>query len=186
MNLENVVAQLKAYAPALAGGVSGAANFASGLESTVNMPLPAAFVLALDDEAGENTLWPGLQQTVTERIGVVVEFDNTTGSDVDARTGFAGVDQVYPMRAIVYRALLSWIPPDLVGVAARGFSYGGGRILHIDRARLFWQFEFTIDRVISDADGFELYGDPIESAIGTIYPESDTTAQPIVFDIPVS
>jgi hypothetical protein len=184
MNLEAVIAQLKTFVPGLNGNVSGAADFASGLESVTNLPLPAAFVLALDDDAGENDLWPGLQQIVTERIGVVVEFDNTTGSDADARTGFAGVDQVYTMRAALFSALLSWLPPNLN--AARGFSYGGGRILSFDRARLFWQFEFTLDTTISDADGFGPFGDPLIGVQGTLQPAGDPgPAIPVIFNLPV-
>lgn len=181
MNLENVAAQAKQYVPALGGRVSGAADFASGLESTVNLELPAGFVLALEDDAGENENWPGLQQTVTERIGVVVEFSNTTGSDADARTGFAGVNQVEVMKFALYSALLSWIPPDQVGRAARGLSYGGGRLLTFDRSRLFWQFEFTLDTTITDADGFPISGDPLIEVTGTLQPTG--SGAPIVIDI---
>ena len=184
MNLEVAVAQVKSYVPALGGRVSGAADFASGLESVVALPLPAAFIMPIEDDAADNENWPGVQQIVTERIAVVVEFDNTTGSDADARTGFAGVDQVYPMRANLFSALLSWLPPNLN--AARGFSYGGGRILTFDRARLFWQFEFTIDVTITDADGFGPFGDPLTDALLTLQPEGDPgPAIPIIVNIPV-
>ena len=187
MNIENVVAQVKTYVPAFGGRVSGAADFASGLETVVNMALPAAFVLALEDDATENDTWPGLQQAVTERIGVVIQFDNTTGSDADARTGFAGIDQVYPMRAAVFSALLSWLPPDQVGRAARGLAYGGGRMLTFDRARLFWQFEFTLETTITDADGFADVGDPLTGALVTLQPSGDPgPAIPIVVNIPVT
>jgi hypothetical protein len=183
MDLSLVVLQLKTYVPTLGSRISGAADFASGLESTVNLELPAGFVLALEDDAGENDSWPGLFQSVTERIGVVVEFSNATGSDADARTGFAGVDQVYAMRGNIFSALLSWIPPDQVGRAARGLSYGGGRLLTFDRARLFWQFEFTLDTTITDADGFPISGDPLIEVTGTIQPAGDPSPAPIIFDI---
>jgi hypothetical protein len=184
MNLESVIAQLKTYVPALGGRISGAADFAAGLESVVDLPLPAGFVMPLDDDAGDNDSYPGLYQPVTERIGVVVEFDNTTRSDADARTGFSGADQVYPMRANIFSAVLSWIPTDQVGRAARGFSYGGGRLLTFDRARLFWQFEFTLDTLITDADGFPISGDPLTDVRGTIQPSGDPgLAIPIIFDV---
>lgn len=185
MNLELVVAQIKAYVPALAGRVSGVADFASGIESVTSLPLPAAFVFPIEDDAGENENWPGLQQNVTERMAVVVQFDNTIGSDADARTGFAGVDQVYAMRANLFSALLSWLPGNING--PRGFAYGGGRIVTFDRARLFWQFEFTIDNTITDADGFGPFGDPLTDALLTLQPAGDPgPAIPIVVDIPVS
>ena len=187
MNLENVVAQIKAYLPAVGGRVSGAADYATGLETVVNMQLPAAFVFAINDDPAENENWPGLQQAVTERIGVVVQFDNTTGSDADARTGFAGIDQVYPMRAALFSALLSWLPPDQFGRAARGLAYGGGRIVHFDRARLFWQFEFTLETTITDADGFGPFGDPLTDVVLTLQPSGDPgPVTPIVINIPVT
>ena len=180
MNLEIIVAQLKAAVPALSGRVAGAADFAAGLESVVNLTMPAAFVIALEDDPEPNDLYPGLQQLVRERIAVVVQFDNRTGSDADARTGFAGVDQVYAMRGDLFAGLLSWIPSDQTGRAARGFSYGGGRLLEFDRARLFWQFEFVLETTISDADGYPLSGDPIATAIGTIQPLADPNIGPAI------
>ena len=187
MNLLTVVTQLKALVPVLEGRVAGAADFASGLEGVVNMKLPAAFVLRLDDEADANDLWPGNQQSVTERIAVVVQFDNTVGSDADARTGFAGINQVDDMRTALFSAVLSWLPADQLTSGPRGFAYGGGRMLDFDRARLFWQYEFTIQNTITDADGYILRGDPIETAVGTIVvPGTVGGAIPIVFDVPVS
>ena len=119
-------------------------------------------------------------------MAIVVEFDNTVSSDADARTGFAGINQVDDMRTAIFAAVLSWLPEDQLSAGPRGFSYGGGRMLDFDRARLFWQYEFTIQNTITDADGYILRGDPIVAAVGTIYPESDTTVQPIVITVPVS
>jgi len=186
MNIAEIIAQIKTYVPQLGGRVSGAADFASGLESVVNMTLPAAFVLRLDDDASPNDLWPGLQQMVTERMAVVVEFDNTGRTHADARTGYAGVNQVDDMRAAIFSAVLSWLPSDHLSAGPRGFAYGGGRLLDFDRARLFWQFEFTIENTITDSDGFILRGDPLIDIQGTIQPSGDPGGGPaIITDIPL-
>jgi hypothetical protein len=182
LNIGNIIDQLKTAVPALQGRVSGAADFAAGLESAVNMLLPAAYVLRLADDTTPNDLFPGLQQLVEERMAVVVEFDNTTGADADRRTGFAGVNQVDAMRANLWAGLLSWIPPDQVGRAARGFSYGGARLLDFDRARLFWEFDFTIETTLTDADGVQLSGDPLTQIQGTV--DVGDGAEVIIFNIP--
>lgn len=183
--IETVIAQVKAYVPTLSGNVSGAADLAVAIESVSSLPLPAAFVVPVEYDPTDNDLWPGLQQIVTERIAVVVEFDNTTGSDADARTGFTGADQVYPMRVALFSALLSWLPPNLN--ASRGFSSGAGRMILSNRAHMLWQFEFTIDVTITDADGFGPYGDRLTDALLTLQPEGDPgPAIPIIVDIPVT
>lgn len=159
MNLLSVVTQIQTYCTPLGSRVSGAADFATGLETVVNMPLPAAFVLPLEDDAQDNEALNGLRQFVTERIGVVLQFDNTVSSDADARTGFAGIGQVYAMRTALFAAILNWLPPG--AMAPRGLAYGGGRMLTFDRARLFWQFEFTLETQITDSDGWQSTSVPL-------------------------
>lgn len=185
MDLITVVTQIKGYVSPLGNRVSGCADFATGLETVVNLTLPAAFVYPTEDEAGENGDWPGLRQDVSEHIAVTVEFDNTVSTDADRRTGFAGVNQVYAMRSALWAALLSWIPPDQTGRAARGFRYGGGRMLTFDRARLFWQFEFILDTLVTDADGFPLRGGTPITVEGTLtVPGTPGDGPAIIFDIP--
>jgi len=181
MNIETIIAQIKANVPELGGRVSGAANFATGLESAVNMLLPAAYVLRLADDPAPNDQQPGLQQVVTEHVGVVVEFDNTLNGDADRRTGFSGVNQVDDMRAALFRGMLNYLPEDIV--ARQGFSYSGAHLIDFDRARLFWQYDFEIDNVISDADGVGLYGDPLTNIHAEITVEPG--APLIEIDLPV-
>lgn len=178
MNLLTVITQLRTYATALGGRVAGAADFASGLESTQNLTMPCAFVLRLADDAEPDNSWPGANQTVMERMAIVVQFDNTVNSDADARTGFAGINQVDAMRANLLAAVMNWTPPDMTNVGPRGFQYAGGRLLEFDRARLFWQFEFDLGTLVSDADGFGIYGDPIVSSLGTIQPAANPNIGP--------
>lgn len=183
MNLDTVITQLRTYCAPLAGRVGGAADFDTGTEgvlaftdSTGALAYPAAVVIPLDDDATDLDALPGpqLNQTVIERIGVVVEFDTTAD-----RRGQAGVDQVQAMKYALHGAILNWNPEPLR--STNGLRYGGGRLLKLDRARLFWQFEYTLSVLLTDGDGFQLRGDPltdIESIVTGLDPE-------IVFDAKV-
>lgn len=148
MNLDLVMTQLKAYAPLFAGRVAGAANFEEGLESQVWMGLPAAYVIPLDEDASENADAAGLRQTITERIGIIVELDNTTD-----RRGQAPAASLNDTRTAIFSAILNWhIEPDR---SPYGIFFGGGHYLKSDRARLFYQFEFCLKNQITYADGFQ-------------------------------
>lgn len=148
MNLDLVMTQLKTYAPLFAGRVAGAANFAVGLETQVWMDLPAVYVIPLDEDSSENTDAAGLRQTITERIGIIVELDN-----IADRRGQAPSATLNDARAAVFAAVLNWhIDPNR---SPRGLYYGGGQLREFDRARLFYQFEFCLDTQYTYADGFQ-------------------------------
>lgn len=154
MDLAAVVAQLKAYTPQFKGRVAGAADFATGLETQVWQDLPAAYVIPLEDEAAPNDEMNALRQVVTERIGVIVEFDNSTD-----RRG-QGVTLNYDaMRSAIWKAILNWHVDPVR--AARGLEYAGGRLIQFDRARLFFQWEFTLEIQIDDTDGFQIDSVPL-------------------------
>jgi len=181
VNLDLVITQLRAYCPALLA-VAGVADFDTGMKTVVAISdpgtgaliYPVAVVMPLDDEADPNDTLAGLSQVVTETIGVIVEFDASAD-----RRGQGGVSQVETMKYALFRALLNW---QVDGTrAARGLYYGGGELLEFDRARLFWQFRFSHDATITEADGFQNYGPPLASILSTV-PVADPTAQGIVFD----
>lgn len=154
MDLVAVVAQLKAYVPAFEKRVAGAADFATGLESQVWQALPAAYVVPMKDEAEANDEQNGLRQVITERVGVVVEFDNSQD-----RRGQEVTLLYESMRTALFKALLNWrIDPDR---APRGLAYGGGELVQFDRARLFYQFDFTLQIQIDDDDGFQVGWPPL-------------------------
>ncbi len=156
MDLNAAIMQLRRQAPIFGGDpitgkngrVAGAADFAQAIEDQAWMDLPAAYVIPLDEDSDENPPGPGLDQHITERIGVIVELDNTAD-----RRGQAPAAQLHDVRTAVFAALLNWrIDPVS---AAQGLAYGGGRLLQLDRARLFFQWEFTLHRLLTDADGWQ-------------------------------
>lgn len=154
MNLDAVITQLKTVAM-FGGNVAGAAAFADGIDSQVWLPTPAAYVIPLDEDASENQNLNGLQQIVTERIGIIVNLDNSAD-----RRGQTASDQYDTTRTAIFKAILNWRPdwhplnPEL-NREARGFYYQGGRLLDFDRARLFYQWEFALDITITDQDGWQ-------------------------------
>lgn len=153
MELLDVITQLKTYCPELKA-VAGVADFANGLETVTNLPRPAAYVYALQDEAEPNTDLNSDQQIYWEIFAVTVEFDVTTGTLADSRTGFQGVNQVHDMRAAIWKAILNWCPPSMLDRAPRAIEYVGAELLSFDRARLFWQYTFRLQALVTDADGF--------------------------------
>jgi hypothetical protein len=184
LNLSNVIAQLRAYCPPLGGRVGGAADYAVGTDTVIAftdasgmLAYPAAVVIPLEDEAEDpdSLQGPQLNQNITERIGVIVEFDASAD-----RRGQAGVDQVQAMKYALHAAILNWNPDP--ARSSNGLRYAGGRLLDLDRARLFWQFDYALSVFLSDADGWPLRGDPltdVQTHVTGLDPE-------IVFDSPVS
>jgi hypothetical protein len=150
------IEQLRAYCPALGGRVAGAAQFQLGLQNyNANMPLPAGYVIPLEEtvEGDRNQQMTGLFQIVDISIGIVVELDATPD-----RRGQAPVMTYDEMRAALWAAVLNWSPVTCRVPNNQGFYYGGMRFLNLDRARLFYQYEFVLRYQITDEDGWQ--GDP--------------------------
>jgi hypothetical protein len=154
MDLDLVISHLRANAPFFLL-VGGAADYQAGLKTVTFTALPSAFVLPLeDDPENTNDMGGSYHQFITEKIGVVVEIDNTAD-----RRGQGASSQMGAARAALFAALLKWLPdPDN---QERGFEYDKGGLLDFDRARLWWQFDFRIRTLISDADCWQVAGVPL-------------------------
>lgn len=165
MILAGFIAQLRANAPVFGGRVAGAAEFVRGLRDySTSLPLPAAYVLPLaQDVAQANNTWGGLQQLVHYGVGVAVELDAQTD-----RRGQAPAMDLDVVRDQVFASVLNYRIDDCH--VARGASYAGAHGLDLDRARLFYQFDFTVDWQITDADGFHVEGVPISALDLGIWP----------------
>lgn len=159
MILAATITQLRAAAPVFGGRVAGAAEFVRGVRDyTTALPLPAAYVMPVSQEADSNQSWGGLQQLVHYVIGVAVELDAQT--DRRGQTPAMDLDGI---RDEIFAAILNYKIDDCH--VARGMSFVGGHYLDLDRARLFFQFDFLVDWQITDADGFDNNASavPIES-----------------------
>lgn len=133
MNLDSVIARIRQACPSFALRVAGAAEFAA-LPQNAKVALPAAFVIPMDDQAGEQESQNRYRQVLTDRVAVVVVLDNSAD-----RRGQAAVTTVDGIRAELWRALLLWPP----GPEYDGLFYEGGQGLQMDAARLYYQFEFS-------------------------------------------
>jgi hypothetical protein len=161
--LASFISQLRANAPVFGGRVAGAAEFVRGLRDyTTSLALPAAYVLPLAQEAEPNESWGGLQQIVHIGVGVAVELDAQTD-----RRGQAPAMDLDDVRDQVFASVLNYKLDDCH--VARGIAYAGARYLDLDRARLFYQFEFNLDWQITDEDGFHPIADDLIGVEVNIY-----------------
>lgn len=174
MNIDAVIQQLKTFAPIFNGNVAGIAEYELAKDQFW-LPQPAAYVMPIDDEVSPNKDMTGLQQIVTETVAIIVDLDNSA----DRRGQAASSDALLPVRTAVFAAVLNWRPDS--ENAARGFSYARGGLLYSDRARMRWQFDFSIENTITDHDGFQppapplvdISGDIINQATGTLFARFD-------------
>lgn len=145
MLLEPIIAALRTRCPVFTNRIAGAAQFKTLPESAA-MQLPCAFVIPLDDSPGESRSQNSVRQELSEAFAVIVALDNT----VDEK-GQGGAASVHAMRAVLWSALLGWQP----GADSSGIVYEGGHLLGLDRARLWWQFEFSAPMEIGPTDGWQ-------------------------------
>lgn len=143
MKLTPIVATLRARVLRFENRVAGAAQF-KNLPAVGKMTLPAAYVLPADDEAGEQRSLTDYMQVIEEGFAVVVVLDNTP----DERGQMAAFDAVHDMRRELWKALLGWEPPDSGGP----ITYLGGRVIQLDRNRLYYQYDFTAGYQIDPED----------------------------------
>jgi hypothetical protein len=143
-----------------------------------NMPLPAAYVILLDQESDGNHNMVGLYQFVRKTIGVVVELD-ATGD----RRGQAPAMSTEDIQVALNHALLNWPPAMCLTVNQQGYWFSGARPLDLDRARLFYQFEFALNTVLDDTDGWQPPSVPLESIEVDIW---KVPPQDMLVDVPAA
>jgi hypothetical protein len=134
MKLSLIINAIKSRCPSFGGRVAGAAEF-KPLPEVNKLQLPAAFVIPLDDNAGENKSKTGYWQDITDGFAVVVCMDNRT----DERGQSAVSDCVDSTRLSLWKALLGWQPEENYDA----IQYDGGALLQMDRAALYYQYEFS-------------------------------------------
>lgn len=145
MQLDPIITALRARCPTLGTRVAGAAQFKL-LPETVALPVPAAFVIPLDDNPQEPLSSNSVRQQLDDSFAVVLALSN-----VPDEKGQSGVQSVHDLRAELWAALLGWQPSD----RHDGIAYQGGQLLAMDRARLWYQFEFSAAFEICPQDGWQ-------------------------------
>lgn len=145
MDLETIIGALRTRCPTFGNRVAGAAQFKLLPESAA-LAVPCAFVIPLDDSPGNARAQNSVRQALTDSFAVVV-----AASNVADERGQGAVDQVHAIRAVLWAALLGWQP----SADYDGIVYEGGSIVSMDRARLWYQFEFSADMEITPEDGWQ-------------------------------
>lgn len=143
MQLDLIIQELRARCPSFAGRVAGAAEF-KPLPEAAHLPLPAAYVLPMDDAPEQNRSQTGYLQTVRDGFAVVVALSNAA----DERGQAASYNAVHALRAEIFRGLLGWTPSADYGP----IEYEGGGLLRLDRAVLYYQFEFAAEFELQTSD----------------------------------
>ncbi len=141
MKYSPIITRLRARCPVFGNRVAGAAEF-KPLPETANLAVPAAYVLPLNDQAGTVAAMNGYEQTIRDGFAVVVCLSNRA----DER-GQGAADELDAIRAALWKALLGWEPDDHHGWV----EYEGGEVIHMDRARLYYQFDFAAAMDITTA-----------------------------------
>lgn len=146
MQLEPIVAALRTRcAPTFGQYVAGAAEFKL-LQENAAMQVPCAFVIPLDDNPQESIAMNSVRQMLQDSFAVVVAVSNVT--DEKGQGGARSIDTI---RSVLWGALLGWRPTDRYD----GITYQGGQLLAMDRARLWYQFDFAAAMEIEPSDGWQ-------------------------------
>lgn len=159
MILGATIEHLRAYCPPLTGRIAGAAEFHLGLQNyNANMALPAGYVIPLDQDSDGPQNMVGIWQVVRKTIGIVVEFDATPD-----RRGQVPAMNYDAMETALFAALLNWLPIECRSPNGQGYSFTAGRFLDLDRARLFYQWEFGLSYQLDDTDGWQPESEPLRA-----------------------
>lgn len=145
MQLETVVAALRTRCPSFFQRIAGAAEFKM-LPESASLAVPCAFVIPIDDNPGDAMSQNDVRQALTDSFAVVIAVNNKP----DER-GQSASNDVHNLRAELWHALLGWRP----SLDYNGITYEGGTLLQVDRARLWYQFEFGADMEIGPEDGYQ-------------------------------
>lgn len=181
MNINAVIAHIRANSTFLAldqNGercVAGAAELAQIVDKAW-LSRPAAYVLPVQDEAEPNVSLNGLDQDVTETVSIVVDFSNRA----DPR-GQLAASLLETARADLFRCLLNWRPEW--ANSSQGFAYAGGHLVHMDRERMHWQFDFSLKILITDQDGWQVEGDQITEIDATLTDPQTGDPTPVDFKV---
>lgn len=143
MKLSLIIDALRQYAPSFKGRVAGAAEF-QALDGNGKMMLPAAYVIPTGDTVEQQESQTDYYQKVHQGFAVVVVLDNRR----DLRGQKAAFDAVDAMRAELFAALLGWEPD----ADTHPISYDGGQVVEMNRAALYYQFDFVAMREITEED----------------------------------
>ena len=145
MELEPIIEALRGRVAYFSNRIAGAAQFKL-LPETAQLQVPCAYVITLDDTPGEQLSSNALRQDITDSFAVIVVLSNTADEK-----GQGSAKSVHQVRSLLWSALLGWSPT----ADYDGITYEGGQLLQLDRARMWYQFEFSAVTQIADSHGWQ-------------------------------
>jgi len=143
MRLSPIVLRLRA-APLTRFGnaIAGAAELGLALDNSLLKEV--AFVVQISETAGGNDYDTEVSQIVTETFSVIVALKNDLSQS--DKTGITAYDSLFDVRREIVDSLLGWKMQDEPGMSVEGLvEYGGGKILDVNSAWLWYQFDFNVD-----------------------------------------
>lgn len=177
MKLQPIVIKLRAAETRFNNKIAGAAELALAMSNTLYDEM--AFVIQLSEVASRKEYDSGINQKVIERFAVVVALKNdTTSSD---KTGITANDLLFTVRAQLWKALLGWQMNE--GEESLVY-YSGGRLLQINPAYLWFQFEFEVETRLGDEDGVVLEDTDMFNSLYTQYVLTPSDDIPVTGEIP--
>ncbi len=174
MRLSPIVVRLRATTTRFGNRIAGSAELETAMNGTLMGE--CAFVVPLGEFADPSKYSGGINQKITERFGVIVALQNdTTAKD---KLGLTAYDLLDSVRAQIFKAILGWEMPG----TETPISYGGARLITLNRGYLWYQYEFVFDTRVGDADGIDTGADSLDN-FDEIYAQWEMTPS---VNIPVS
>jgi hypothetical protein len=142
MKLSPIVFRLRAAGLTLFGNkVAGAAELGLAQNNTLREEM--AFVVQISEEAESNEYDTDVNQVVKETFAVIVALKNDN-SQAD-KTGILAYDALYNVRCEIVKALLGWqMDNDACQTVRSLVEYAGGKVLDVNPAWLWYQFDFSV------------------------------------------
>ncbi len=158
MDINSVIQQVKQFAPIFKGKVAGAAEMQMALNQSPTTDYPWAYCFPLGSTAAPNTSFNGLDQLVTETFAVVVILDNSKISN--DRRGQAAASYYPTVRAQLWQALLNFVLDPYA--SSHGCQFEGDELVSMDPKRAVYEFKFSQTILITDEQGFQPVGTPLD------------------------
>ena len=134
MQIAPVVLRLRLASTRFENRIAGAAELALALSGTLQEEV--AFVIQLGETCPPNEYDNHINQVVTERFAIIAAIKNDTAQS--DKTGLTAYDSLYSFRQELFDAILGWQMDQAESLV----YYRGGRVVEINRAWLWYQFEF--------------------------------------------
>ena len=148
MKIGPIALKLRIAETCFGNNIAGAAEFGYAWGNLAKEQV--AFVVPMADSVKANNQDNGINQLVTEKFAIVIVLRNDL-SDRD-KTGLTAYDSIPDIRTEIFKAILGWQPPGAEDI----ISYAGGKLLNINRANLWYQFEFITTTRLDDDDGVDV------------------------------